>query len=154
MPSLLISDRSYGNSWARSCGLGRSMRSAIALAFLLALTLSALPVSARDKSSTFKLGPEVLGTWCSVPNNDPLFMQGDCSEDDTHNWVTIKRDGWYGIESDCKIISGKIIGREAVATKTVQTNPVYRLKMRCYTEGFTSRETHTIVAFKGYLELH
>jgi hypothetical protein len=122
----------------------------IALAIPIALMLTAPCAAANVK---FKLGPEVLGTWCSTPNNDALFMQINCSEDDTHDWVTITPNGWYGIESDCKIISGKIIGREAVATKTVQTNPVYKLKMRCYAEGFTSRETHTIVAFKGFLEL-
>jgi hypothetical protein len=112
-----------------------------------ALMLTAPCAAANVK---FKLGPEVLGTWCIMPNND---MRIECSEDDTHDWVTITPNGWHGIESDCKIISGKIIGREAAETKTGRTNPVYYLKLNCYTEGFTSNQTSTIVASKGFLDI-
>jgi hypothetical protein len=108
--------------------------------------------TAHAANVKFKLGPEVLGTWCTNDNGGD-FYDGHCAEDDTHNWVTIKRDGWYGTESDCKIIGGKIIGRRSAETKTGRTNPVYKLKMSCYVEGFTSRETFTIGAAKGLLEI-
>jgi hypothetical protein len=121
--------------------LNRTFLSGIAALFLATGTALAAPL---------RLGGDVLGTWCSNDNDD-LF--GRCTEDDTHNWVTVTADGWYGIESSCKIINGKIIGRRSAETKTGRTNPIYKLKLRCYTEVW-SIETHTIVAFKGFLQLH
>jgi hypothetical protein len=118
------------------------------------LTTLIMAVAMPALAAPLRLEGDVLGTWCSNVNDETDHLLLSCTEDGTHNWVTVTPDGWHGIESSCKIINGKIIGRRSAETKTGRTNPVYKLKLRCYTEGSWSVETHTIVAFKGYLELH
>jgi hypothetical protein len=143
----------FGTSDKRPCrissrrGAGEEMMPRI---FAIGLGMLFLATGTAS-ASAFRLGPEVLGTWCGDAASGLFFQSDDCKED----WVTIARDGWRTVESDCKIISGKIIGKEAAHTKALPSeyNPVYKLKMSCYAEGFTSRETFTIVAFKGTLEI-
>jgi hypothetical protein len=110
------------------------------------------PPGAQASFCKFGLGPETIGTCCKDAILAPWSSR--CSEDDTHKWLTITPTGWRGIESSCSMISGKIIGREAAETKTGRTNPVYKVRAKCYTERFKSVETHTIVVIKGYLEFN
>jgi hypothetical protein len=119
----------------------------VAAALLLANT------AADAAGPKFKLSGEIIGTWCkdNLGGVVPVFSPCD-EENDTHDWVTITAAGWSGIESSCSIISGEIIGSESAGTKTVDTNPIYKVKAKCYTEGFNSVETHTIVVMKGRLQ--
>jgi hypothetical protein len=119
---------------------------------LLLVSVAALLMTASANARPkFKIGPETVGAWCGTTGN--LHR---CSEDEkTSAWVTITPTGWDFEEGGCKIISGKIIGKEAAHTKALpwEYNPVYRVRAKCYAEGEErpSFETYSFVVTQGSL---